>query len=339
MCLCVRQPNNMSERIVIVAPSFFGYRDAIASELKGNGYEVLQLETRISDNYFFKILFRTPFLIKIFKRKIRCLFERQLKEILDFNPKKVIYISPEVVSNTNVTCLNSLGIDTILYLWDSLENKPSIEKKLSGFNKVKSFDPVDCEKYNLHYLQLFAENIFENSTEQINRRYDFCAIFTVHSQRIKIIKSLMDDIKNNNLGMNCFLWAYWGNPFYALRSFFYSPKFSISKLKFKSLDKTQCADVFKESKVVLDITHPDQRGLTSRSIEALYSGCVLLTNNSNSIELLSDWAERVIIYEKTPNSKVLQDAIDLYDSLHSKENKKYEKNSLGLSDFTRKLIS
>jgi hypothetical protein len=48
--------------------------------------------------------------------------------------------------------------------------------------------------------------------------------------------------------------------------------FNIFKVSYSGYKKEEIADLFKSSKAVLDITHPNQKGLTSRTFEALRSG-------------------------------------------------------------------
>ncbi len=52
-------------------------------------------------------------------------------------------------------------------------------------------------------------------------------------------------------------------------------------ITFISVDKKEWQDILSRTKIVIDLSHPLQTGLTMRTFEALASGCHLLTTNTN----------------------------------------------------------
>ena len=56
--------------------------------------------------------------------------------------------------------------------------------------------------------------------------------------------------------------------------------FDYKKLSFKSLNGDQIIELYNQSKVILDINHPGQKGLTMRTFEAIGAGKKLITTNS-----------------------------------------------------------
>ncbi|MDA9199462.1 hypothetical protein N9O59_05390, partial [Schleiferiaceae bacterium] len=56
--------------------------------------------------------------------------------------------------------------------------------------------------------------------------------------------------------------------------------FNFKELSFKPLSVDEIVSYFKEASIVLDINHPEQRGLTMRTFEALGAGRKIITTNS-----------------------------------------------------------
>jgi hypothetical protein len=54
-----------------------------------------------------------------------------------------------------------------------------------------------------------------------------------------------------------------------------------SELSFKPLSRSEVFDVIKRTKIIVDIEHPGQKGLTMRTIETLGGGRKLVTTNSS----------------------------------------------------------
>ena len=77
-----------------------------------------------------------------------------------------------------------------------------------------------------------------------------------------------------------------------IKTFFMNTKMFTNR----SISKKRTAEYFKKSKYVLDITHPKQKGLTSRTFEAISSGAILVTNNKNAKRLLPNFRDRILIY-------------------------------------------
>jgi hypothetical protein len=95
------------------------------------------------------------------------------------------------------------------------------------------------------------------------------------------MKKVQRFAKDNNLRVGLFLY-YYSSVLLFIRLLMNRCCFDLfNKVSCSGYKKEEIADLFKSSKVVLDITHPNQKGLTSRTFEALSSGSKLITNNEN----------------------------------------------------------
>src|SRR5690606_14327945 len=57
--------------------------------------------------------------------------------------------------------------------------------------------------------------------------------------------------------------------------------FDIKNISFASLTHLEIIEIYKKSKIILDINHPGQNGLTMRTFETLGAGRKLITTNQN----------------------------------------------------------
>ena len=79
------------------------------------------------------------------------------------------------------------------------------------------------------------------------------------------------------------------------------------KISTRAFPKLQIANLYKQSVYVLDIHHPGQSGLTSRTFEALRSGAYLITFNKSVASLPPSLAARCVCIEDV---KDISDALD-----------------------------
>ncbi|WP_263275854.1 capsular biosynthesis protein CpsH [Streptococcus sp. CSL10205-OR2] len=170
-----------------------------------------------------------------------------------------------------------------LYMWDSLSNVVNIEKKLSFFDDIYSFDVDDSKRNdNINFRPLFYADDFQiKHSLSENFTYDLCFLGTIHSDRYKVISQVKRIAKKNNL--KTFFFNF-------LQSRFMYDFYKLTKEEFKdtrpsdfSFDKMssiEIADVVSQSKIVLDIQHPKQTGLTMRTIEMIGMHKKIITTNA-----------------------------------------------------------
>jgi len=168
---------------------------------------------------------------------------------------------------------------TMLYLWDSISNKKTALKKLPFFHKVFIFDQGDAQLHGIIYRPIFF--ISDLSIEQkVGFKYLMSFIGTAHSDRYKICKKIESSMPK---GMTTFFYLYLQAPWVYFARKLISPAIwssSISEFKFKPLSKNVVSSVFDESFSILDIEHPQQKGLTMRTFDVLARGKKLITTNA-----------------------------------------------------------
>ena len=271
-----------NKRILYISPKFFSYENKIKQELEDLGAIVDFFDDRPANDFMTKVFIRLK-LKSLIKKKIDEYYENIYSYILDKKYDFVFVVSPETLSFKELSKIKELQTNAqfILYMWDSFENKNSFNT-IKLFDKVFSFDSRDCEKYKLNFLPLFYSKEYKKKEHLSNHKYDLSFIATAHSDRYKISKQIKDLIEKNKFSV--YYYFYLPNIIiYFIRKLFFT-KYSYGKLSefsFSSLSQDKIIDVFDNSKVILDINHPLQFGLTMRTIECLGAEKKLITTNQN----------------------------------------------------------
>lgn len=237
------------KKIVLVCPNFYDYHKIIKSNLFHYSNDVkLIFDQKSSLNIQNKILKNTidaELLIVIKGKNI-------LPETILLAKKKNEYLK------------------TIYYTWDSLYYFD--HRKLSiYFDKVFSFENEDCND-SIKHLPLFTRFRFSKDYQPRDIDITFISGFYKHrAEAVNSIKKLLQNYPEKKFYLHLHL------PFKIFvknRLFKY-----FNSISFKKINQIEYQNVLKRTKFVVDIPDLNQKGATMRSIEAISSGCILLTTN------------------------------------------------------------
>lgn len=265
-------------RVLYVAPRFFGYERDIAAELERRGAEVDWLKDRPFDTPFMTAVtrFRRPWMIRAADRLYRSELQRFGRSHYD----AVFVVNGQTLSGEILSELRrSFPQATfILYMWDSAENRRSVLGNLRFFDACFTFDPRSAKSHGLHFRPLFFSNGFESARE-VDFDYDISFIGTAHTDRYSVVSTLDTALAGNvRRFWYLYLQARW--VFHAYR--LVNPCFRsarVGEFRFVPLARAEVQRVFRRSKAILDIEHPQQCGLTIRTFEALGAEKKLVTTN------------------------------------------------------------
>lgn len=271
------------KKVLFFAPgtvNSYGYE--IKKVMESYGAEVKIYEERPSESTLLKIFFRVcrGCVSWYIKRYVDNIIKENLQDNFDY----IFIIRGEVFSRYIVEKLRESYKEAkyILYLWDSLENNDKREI-FSLFDKVFSFDKVDVAKHKelifrpLFYLEEYRL-IADNAQECDN---DLLFIGTVHSDRFSFICQLEKCFNNYNL--NTYFYMLFKSRILYLIKRMFDKAFKSTKMKdfhFVPLNKKEVLRNVARSRLSLDAQHPQQTGLTIRSIEMLGAKRKLITTNS-----------------------------------------------------------
>lgn len=271
-----------NKRILLFAPSFFGYDKEFLNGLQKAGADVDLYNERISENTFVKILIRlNPNYLSGYVEKY---YDKIIDENKDKNYDYVFFVSVEAATPKIIGKLRSVFSTARFYMysWDSVENKKYLKDVMSSFDRVWSFDKNDSEKYNIDFLPLFYSNEYSDiASSGVSQKYDALFVGTIHSDRYWFLKSIESQI--SALNGRTYLWQYFPSVLLYLKMKLRSSRFcreaKYRDFRFESLKKERLLELIAESKAVIDSNHPSQSGLTMRTLETLGAKRKLITTN------------------------------------------------------------
>ncbi|WP_078225763.1 hypothetical protein [Flavobacterium sp. LM4] len=273
--------NFKDQKILFLSVKLFDYENIIADKLRSLGAKVDYYDERPANSIFVKGIIRLN--RDFYKNKIDNYYRGIVTEIEKKKYDYFFLIKGEVVPAHFIEKVKALNPNIVLlyYTFDSFRNNSNGIEILKHFDRKFTFDSKDANDYNINLRPLFFSDIYTSSKSTQTSNIDLLFIGTAHSDRYVISETLVNWCKNNNLRS----YAFYYSPsrlvflfFKLLDSSF--KKFKYNKISFKSLNHIQIAKLYNKSKVVLDINHPNQKGLTMRVFEVLGSGNKLITTNS-----------------------------------------------------------
>lgn len=267
-----------SKKILFIAPLTYDYHKVIKEKLEKLGAEVDDFpEDTLS------ILFR---LTKIFNSKLHLsykkLFTDKILKKASVNKYDFIFlIRGDYLSNVIIDQLKLMQKQAkfVMYQWDSIKvfNYLHLTKK---FDKIFSFDRVDCKKYGFEYLPLFYDDNFMSLSKEKTNNKSILFIGSLHGDRYKVLKKIDNYLTKNNIQTKFYFYI----PFTSfIKKILFNQKFKYESkyLIFIPMSKKKVLNLYKKSGFIIDIQNKDQDGLTMRSIETLGAGRKLITTNKS----------------------------------------------------------
>lgn len=272
------------KKILFFSPAFFHYEDMIADQMRQMGAEVDLYDVRSVTSAFDRALLKiSP---AIFDRKSQQYYE----DIIEKNKgKNYDYILIVKCDMTPVNILERFRTEypnakLCLNLWDSVENIPGVTKKFAYFDTLHSFDWNDCETYPaLQFRPLFFADQFRKPLKQEESyQYDISFLGTVHSDRYSVIRQVKELADKN--GLRCYWFLYLQSRF--IYRFYKATKREFrgvpeSAFSFDKMSAADISDIVEQSRMILDIQHPKQTGLTMRTIEMVGMNKKIITTNAS----------------------------------------------------------
>jgi hypothetical protein len=270
-----------NKSILIFCPKFFEYDNEIKKTLEKLGANVFLYDERPSNSFLAKLFIRINrnfigFFTNIYYSKI-------LNEIKDKNFHYVFFVNPESPNDKIINSFKNhfLQAKFILYMWDSFNNRTKSISLLPLFDLNFSFDPNDCNKFNLIFRPLFYIDKY-NFTNNLNREYDFLFTGTAHSDRYILVNKIINSIGKSTSKTHFYLSSKILYLFKKLLdSDFNNVKYS--DISFNSLSHSEIALLMRKSKIIIDINHPNQLGLSMRTFESMATKSKLITTNPDVI--------------------------------------------------------
>ncbi|WP_353622105.1 capsular biosynthesis protein CpsH [Halocella sp. SP3-1] len=272
------------KRILFIAPAFFGYEQKIADKMTELGAKVDYFDERsVTSSYERALLKINP---QIFHKKTLKYYKQIIEKVSESNYDFVFVIKCEMLPIQVITKMKDMFRDATfcLYLYDSLENIKGITNKLDYFDRVLSFDTEDSSNDSRIIFRplFFTDDYKKELIQKEEYEFDVSFIGTIHSDRYRVIKEIKNlaDKNQYNYYFYCYLQSKFMYYFYKLTKREFS---GVKKedFEFIKIQSTQIAEIIDKTRVVLDIQHPRQTGLTMRTIEMIGMNKKLITTNQS----------------------------------------------------------
>lgn len=163
----------------------------------------------------------------------------------------------------------------ILYLWDDVNRIDNFKDIKSAFDSILSFDKRDCTKYGFSFLPLFYCDDYVYKNEE--KTFDISSIGFLHTDRANILEKVRKKFPEDRYKWFALLKTTRKHALMMLLS--QKSKKLPFYIGFKYMTMAETARVVKQSKVVIDMPHSSQSGLSIRTIEALAARCKMVTTN------------------------------------------------------------
>jgi len=312
-----------SKRVLFIHIEFYEYSQRIKDKMKELGYIVdcfcEDPKIRMVDKILQK--FNSQFLtIKstgLQNKLIKKLSKSEIK--YDY----IFVIKGEKLQKEFLLHLKELNpkAQFVLYMWDDAERVANFLENKDVYDKIYSFDKNDSKQYGLELLPLFFCDHFRNDGN-VEKNIDAFFLGWDHSDRRQLIEKILPILRENN--MNYYFHLYTG-IWKSLRRRIWNLNFRKKPdyVKYNTLSLKKSIQLTLNSRILIDIQHPSQSGLTMRTLETLAAKSKLITTNS-SVEkydfynpkniLIIDRENPVIDPEflKTPYENVPEEIVEEY---------------------------
>lgn len=275
--------NLKGKRILFICVKLFGIEQQIKKELELAGATVDYYDERPANNFMVKALIRINrnLLGKFINRYHQSIIEQTKSVKYDY----IFFIKGEAFSEKNLKNLFEAHPEapTIIYHWDSIANNNNAKRLLNYFDYKFSFDRRDCEAFGMQFLPLFYYREYKEIAQRTDEmQYDMLFVGTAHSDRYRLVSAIKQQI--SAIGRSSFTFF-----FFQGKIMFYKYKLThpemkavpMSDVSFTPLSKQEILDLYAKSRIVVDIQHPKQTGLTLRTLETLGSNRKLITTNTD----------------------------------------------------------
>jgi hypothetical protein len=274
------------KNVLLISPETFSYSKLIKSELNDQGFSVVHWNSRLNESSLYKICLRvSPVITKKYSEYfyIKRIYSEDIKKFQYVLVIKADGLTEKVIIELKKKYSNA---KFALYLWDSIKNLKGIKKIAKQFEYISTFDPIDSKLMGWKYRPLFSSIKIENlnhSSECIYK-YDLCFIGTNHSDRLSVINKILDKYRDK---YEMYLYIFFQKEWILFVKKFLSKDVRLSDNKIlhdNALHYSECMEIICNSRAILDIEHPNQRGLTMRTIEALTSNRKIITTNPTILD-------------------------------------------------------
>lgn len=275
-------------KMLLIAPLFFGYYKEMVKEAEELGYEVDYVCDAPNNSNLSKALGRVNKKLiqgatkKYFRRDVLPGIKQKTYDCVLLVGGMTFSFTPQMVGA--IRELNPQA-NFVMYQWDSEKNLPYAAGIHKYFDRVYSFDRHDCMAKKMYtFLPLFYTRSYENigGMHVQKKKYDCSYVGTAHPKKYHDINEMAQALEEQMPKQLVFHYM----P--SILKYCYhklsAPEFKgarKSDFTFTKVPIKELLEIIADSKCVLDAPQAGQTGLTIRSIECLGAKRKLITTNAD----------------------------------------------------------
>lgn len=253
------------KKVLFIGIGFYDYDIIIKQGIEKLGYKVDYFcETPMGFDYTVANKFNLSRILQKYRQKHSLDIAQKCGNDYDF----ILVIKGDILTKEalDIIKLKNKKARTILYLWDSIERVSNFRNIKDSFDKIFSFDRVDTQiDTTIIFKPLFYRSEYNVKNNNVVPIYDLFFVGWSHSDRAILLKNIVSKLENQKLKVKFLILV-------GKMSYYISPAIRVIKnmtIK-KPIQTTKVVEYCLKSKAVLDLAHPNQTGLTMRTIEVLF---------------------------------------------------------------------
>ncbi|MDX1719335.1 MAG: hypothetical protein R3353_04190 [Salegentibacter mishustinae] len=210
----------------------------------------------------------------------------------------------------------------VLFLWDKFENT-SLKSSASEFDYIFTFDREDAKNYGFIFRPSFFLDACQNKVIVWNERlYSMFYIGALRSkERYEKVSSIYHSIQDDKLKINSFIKLLCNKK----NKQFIPKKYNETLITNKKIAYLDTLEMTRKSRVILDLPHENQIGLTLRVFEALATRTKIITTNKDILNYDFFHPENILVIDNStqkidndfferPYKKIPKNIIDKYST-------------------------
>lgn len=271
-------------RILLMAPTFFGYRDRVCDELTRQGHDVDCVDDRPSETVMFKSLAKISY--SVVNGQIAKYADALQRKVAEADYDLLLFMGGMSFCFTReqfASIRKASRARFVAYLWDAFGNCERFGACRDLFDEVYSFEPADCVRYGLKLRPLFFSGAYDGLplVPEGGFAYDACFIGSVHQpSKFEAVSSICADLESK--GLRVFRFFFMPSKSAAMLRRATNPAYRGVGFSFDPLSAEQVAEVYLRSKAIVDSPQAGQRGLTMRTLETVGAHRKLITANPDA---------------------------------------------------------
>lgn len=265
----------MKKKLLFITPDHFDfYKVVLEGFEKYSGYDVtcIIVNQHHRDYKYKNALERIQnFFMKLFLKKNlkKIKINAAIKTKIDQHYDILFILRPDVLDEKVLKHATQNSKKSIVYYWDSFDKIKSQKATTAFFDVCYSFDANDCKKYNLRLQHNFHSNVPVYDKPIYDAHY-----IGTYDKRHNLLLKLIDFLNESHYKVHADLFAYDSTEI---------SHDSHNNITFfnKIIPFPEVSKVLKNTKIIIDIHHDNQLGLSFRVFDAMGMKRKLISTNPN----------------------------------------------------------